>query len=710
MTRSRTVTIRWSLFRNLIFLIALLAGSILVTTIFTARRVVESASRARIERALDRTVADFDRFVQPVRVGLSLARDWTRNGLVDLRDPDAFNRAFVPMAERIPRISSVNAGYPDGSGLLLLRLADRWRNREVGSAESGGPLSYREWGSPAAPDREWRVDKPAEEERYDPRIRDWYVVAMNDAKRLEPDVPLPVGIYWSDPYTFFTSGEPGITASAHVIDEDGRRGILAFDLLLRDLSEFTRQLEVSPNGFALVATPDRRVVGLPRHPVLEDPQARAAALLQPIDQIGIQAAVDGVAARSRQGPDPPEVFSFDSEGETYWAGGRPYALGINREFRIVVAVPERDLLGPITQQRIYLASASLLALAVATGMALLLARRYSAPLRQLAANSQRIRELDLTETVRVHSRLREVDQLADEQERMRATLDSFARYVPIDLVRELLDRGEAARIGGDRRTLTILFTDIEGFTTISERLSLEALTSQMVEYFEALLDTIRAHGGEVIQLLGDGVMAFWGAPVPDDSHAAHAIEAVQACREKLAELDARWSEMGSPPLPTRFGLAAGPVVVGNVGSPSRLAYAAVGDAVNLASRIEGLNRFYGTRALASDAVRRAVAKPFEWRRVDTVRAKGKFEAIDLYEPLGNPGNVPAARLELRDGYEHALGLYRAREFQAALGRLDELGAAFPGDLSIERLRGLARDFTESPPGPDWDGVTDFYEK
>ena len=145
----------------------------------------------------------------------------------------------------------------------------------------------------------------------------------------------------------------------------------------------------------------------------------------------------------------------------------------------------------------------------------------------------------------MQSSIREVSLLAGAQERMRSALDSFIRYVPSDVVRELLDRGDAARLGGSRETLSILFTDVEGFTSIAERTTPEALTAHMAEYFEALLPIIDEHG-TVDKLIGDAIVAFWGAPTPDPDHARHAVEATLACAERLGQLNADWKQRGLP--------------------------------------------------------------------------------------------------------------------------------------------------------------------
>jgi len=707
----RTITIRWSLIRNLCLLLIILTGTIMLTTFYTGRQITRSTSKALIDRAIGQVQSDLRGYVEPVENALRLGRSLAHSGAIDLADPAALNRFFMPLVERIPQISSINLSDADGRGYLLLRFPDRWRNRLTWTEKWGDRLDYSEWRDESTLIRRWTVEEPDEDERYDPRVRDWYTVAQAGAAEFEPGAALPQNVYWTDPYTFFTSGEPGITASLHVEDPGGRRLVLAFDLQLRDLSEFTRQLEVSPGGLSIVMTEDRRVIGLPGLARFARPSERREALLKYPRDLGLQVLTDGADAASTRVEGAPAIFSFESGGERHWADLRRVDLGANRSIAIVVVVPESDLVGVIKEQRVLLLGVSVLGFVAAVSMAFWLARRYSRPLSMLAENSQRIGSLELRQLEPVQSTLREVEQLATEQERMRVALDSFSRYVPVDVIKELMTRGEAARIGGARRDITALFTDVQGFTSIAESLSPEALTAHMAVYFEEMLKIVQGDGyGTVTQLNGDGLVAFWGAPIQDDEHAAHCAGAVLRCHERLAELNDRWEGEGLPRLPTRFGLASGPVVVGNVGALSRLVYTALGDTVNLASRLEGLSRFYGTSILCSGATREETGEAFEWREVDRVRVKGKSRAVAAHELLGRRGAVSEERLRFARRYEEALDAYRSRLFGEAIFRLEALEAERPGDLSLTRLLALSRRYQAEPPSEEWDGASDFFEK
>ncbi len=707
----RTISIRQSLSRNMLVMIALLSGAILLSTIYTANRIRASASRNLIERAMSRAESDLTGFFDPIRSILQLSRRWVESGLIDPDDNARLNALFIPVLEQAPQISSFNIGDDQGRGVLLLRLEDRWRNRRVNAQAWGDRLEFQEWRDEDALIREWTVDQPEEHERYDPRARAWYRVAMDDAARMEPDAELPERVYWTEPYAFFSSGEPGISASVHARTPDGRRVVLALDVSLANLSNFTRRIKISPKGLAVIIDEQRRVIGLPDDPSFDDPRISSRALLKRATDIGVPALVDGAAAFFQLGATPPDIFSFESGAETYWAQFRPFALGVNRTLTIIVAIPEDDLLGIVQQQRLLFAGIALVAMLGAGLMAIALSRRFSHPLGELVRNSQRMGQLDLTPSTSIESSLTEVDQLAAEQERMRIALDAFSKYVPVELVRELLRRGEAAKIGGSERDITILFTDIIGFTTIAEAMTPSELTRHLGEYFAALLELIQQDGhGDINEIAGDCVVAFWGAPADDPDHALHAVEAILRCRDRLDELNLDWRRRGLPALPTRFGLATGAVVVGNVGAPSRLSYAAVGDTVNTASRIEGLNRIYGTDALVTAAVRERAGPGYQWRLVDVVRVKGKYDALEIYELLGRTGEITPEVERFVESYEEALASFRSRRFDHSIERLDDLARAHPDDLSIQRLLARARALRDDPPGVDWDAVSRFEVK
>jgi adenylate cyclase len=771
--RERLASIRWSLIRNLGLLVLGIGAAMLASTFWFASRAVEDLSQAVLERTTDRTETELRRFFTPPRANLRIARDWGRRGLLTGATPRALNRLLIPMLEAYPQVSSLMIADDTGLEHLILRRGERWFVRIVRVDRWGRRSRQMLWS-----DAETLVSDQEKELDYDPRKRPWYrgaVGALRARRRASQGASQGVSggatqgvsggatqgvsggasqgvsgggsqgasqgvsgggsqgasegelpVHYTAPYTFFTTKDPGITLStAYPIGDtggageegatDARRQVVAFDVLLTDISRFTTALAVSRRGKAFVLTDDGRTVGLPRDARFSDEGGLAAIkahVLRPPAKLGIPAVAAATRHWRRRGK-PTTPFAFELRGEQWWAGFHRYALGPDRALWIAVTVPEGDFAAGVKRQRNLILGITGGALAVALLLALWLARRYSRPLERLARQSRRIRDLDLTPGSPVGARHTELQRLARDQEQMRAALESFGRYVPLEVVRQLVRRGEVARIGGRTATLTLLFSDIRGFTTISEALSPAELAEHMADYFAALLEVLQGEEATVDKFIGDAILAFWGAPNPDPEAPHRAVRAALGCTARLADKNRTWQAAHRPPLPTCFGIHTGEVVVGNFGAPTRLSYTALGDAVNLASRLEGLNRLYGTEVLVSNTVAEAVGDAFHLRRVDLVAVKGKREAVQILEVLGPRGEVPAERLAFARAYEEAFDRYQDRDFDGALERLEALRAE-PGpgadDASVHRLREAARAMRDQSPGADWDGVARLDKK
>ena len=208
---------------------------------------------------------------------------------------------------------------------------------------------------------------------------------------------------------------------------------------------------------------------------------------------------------------------------------------------------------------------------------------------------------------------------------------SFARFVPKEIVRRVVDNSISTELGGVRQEISIVFTDVRGFTTIAESADPDVLMRQMSRYFTALTDAFLAEGGTVDKFIGDAVMVFWNAPDPQPDHVERACRAALAGRKAAEQLNTQFEAEGLPPFYTRFGIHVGEAVVGNLGSAERMNYTALGSPVNLASRLEGLNKEYGTTILVSEDVYARVRHRFQFRAIASVIAKGMTRETRVYE-------------------------------------------------------------------------------
>ena len=285
----------------------------------------------------------------------------------------------------------------------------------------------------------------------------------------------------------------------------------------------------------------------------------------------------------------------------------------------------------------------------------------------------------------------------------------FGQYVPPELVDEMSQHPEAFSMDGESREMSVLFSDVRGFTTISEGLDPKELSRLMNEFLTPLTQVIYRHRGTIDKYMGDCIMAFWGAPMSDPQHARSAVLAGLEMQATMAALEPQFKARGWPQLYIGVGVNTGRMSVGNMGSDIRVAYTVMGDAVNLASRLEGLTKYYGVSMIVGEATRASVPD-FVFRELDRVRPKGKKEPVAIYEPIGASASVDKALNDELALWHKALRLYRAQEWDLAELQLINLQQRYPGrslyTAFLERI-GHAR---INPPAPDWDGATAFDTK
>lgn len=285
----------------------------------------------------------------------------------------------------------------------------------------------------------------------------------------------------------------------------------------------------------------------------------------------------------------------------------------------------------------------------------------------------------------------------------------FGQYVPPELVDEMAKDPEAFSLEGENRELTVLFSDVRGFTTISEGLEPKELTQLMNEYLTPMTHVIQHHRGTIDKYMGDAIMAFWGAPLEDPHHARHALQAAMDMFRSLELLRQDFAAKGWPPINIGIGINTGPMTVGNMGSEFRMAYTVMGDAVNLGSRLEGLTKQYGVNIIVSEFTRAQVPE-FVFRELDLVRVKGKDKPVAIYEPVCAAGEEDAATKDELKLYREALKLFRARNWDLAELQFLNLQKRYPErylyNVYLERLTY----YREEPPGADWDGAFTFKTK
>jgi adenylate cyclase len=258
--------------------------------------------------------------------------------------------------------------------------------------------------------------------------------------------------------------------------------------------------------------------------------------------------------------------------------------------------------------------------------------------------------------------------------------------------------GKMPALGGEMRNVTMFFSDLSGFSSIAEAMTPGELVTLMNEYLSAMTDIIEGHGGYVDKYIGDSIVAMFGAPADDPAHARNAVRAALKCHEKLAELNAGHPAFAGHGLSHRIGLNSGEAVVGNIGSRRRFNYTVMSDTVNVASRLEGANKYYGTAIMASETTMAQTGDTFAWRELDAIRVQGRGEAIRVFEPLAESGAESAEQAKVAAAYAAGLACWRAKEFAKAADAFDCVAKIDPASA---RFAKRAKVLTETPPPPDW---------
>jgi len=280
----------------------------------------------------------------------------------------------------------------------------------------------------------------------------------------------------------------------------------------------------------------------------------------------------------------------------------------------------------------------------------------------------------------------------------------FGHYVPPELVKEMnKNLGKKFSMEGESRTLTVLFSDVRGFTTLSEKLKPKELAQLMNEYLTPMTRIIHQHRGTIDKYMGDAIMAFWGAPLEEPQHARYALNAAMAMLERLEQMQTEMQAKGLRTFKIGVGLNTGQMNVGNMGSKFRIAYTVLGDAVNLGSRLEGLTKQYGVEIIVSETTKCAVPE-YIYRQLDSVKVKGKKEAVNIYEPIGKIDAVDENVKQELNAYEQALRYYHQQEWTAAKPAFAKLCTQAPECFLYKLYAERVEKFLENPPAENWDGV------
>ena len=586
--------------------------------------------------------------------------------------PEELAVRFEAVLRANPSFTWVSMGRDDGTFVGVVRTAGTIGVNISRIGEDGTTTRVEHV---VADNGDWGEPKTTPDTKYDPRQRPFYTLAAAAKK--------PV---WTAPYVFEGQNVPGISYAYPMIVDDKLAGVFTIDFDLARLSELTRELQFSPNGRVVLVSDDGLVLAHPKAPVVRGTEL---VRLDTLDDPAVK-ALRAAGAGATQ---------FELGGETYLARTQSIEMPGGPAWQVLAYAPEADFTSGLRGRVITSLLISLVAVLFAVAIAWVLARRVARPLIGLSKEMEQVGQLHLDDTTDHASAFKEIDMMNTALVKMKGGLRSFARYVPRDLVRTLVASGLDAELTGELRTLTIFFSDLEGFTSLSETKAPDELVKFLGKYFDDISTIIASENGTIDKYMGDGIMAFWGAPSKVEDHALRACVASLRCQRRVAELARQGTNLA-----TRIGLATGVVLVGNVGSHQRMNYTVMGDVANLASRIEGLNKQYGTFLMISEATYDLAKDEVIARPIDVVAVKGKKQGVPVYELLALKSDNDATAEKVAEHSKSALEAYLDRRFDEAATTWSMVLQLRPGDQAATVMHDRALAFVAKPPPPEWTGV------
>ncbi len=509
---------------------------------------------------------------------------------------------------------------------------------------------------------------------------------------------------WTD--VFFSIPEKNLTttAVAPVYDKANQlKGVFTVNLAMQGVSDFLKTLKIGKNGFAFMINGKDELIAFPGMDKQMDAlDGNALINLQAINKPWL------VAALSEFKKIKKPLFTFTYNHDRYIAHitQLPEDLPEVAQYawKVGVVVPEEDFTGDLERKKNLLLSFGVLILLCGILIASIVSKLITTRIKMLVEETKRIKNFNF-EGKKVKSHIKEVYLLSNAIHSMKMNLRSFKKYVPANLVQQLIKSGLDIHLGGDVRILSIMFSDIKNFTTISETLSPDQLMLDLSEYLDNLSTIITSKQGTIDKFIGDSIMAFWSAPLTDLEHCKHACQTALLCRDKIKELNQKWMQQGKEAFITRFGVHTGEVIVGNIGSSDRMNYTAIGDSINLTSRLEGLNKTYDTSIMVSEKVVEQVKDSFVFRKIDVTTIKGKTGGHTVYELLAEKvSELPFDFKAYQTYFEQGFAAYQHQDWNEAIESFKKALKIHKEDEVAKVFILRCRQFKKKPPSKDWDGV------
>lgn len=538
-------------------------------------------------------------------------------------------------------------------------------------------------------------------DNYNATTRSWY----KTAEQLRD-------FAWTKIYRFSTTGQPGINTAVS-IDIDGKYfGVLSIAMELNDISKYINKIKVGKSGTVFIMNADLELIAYKNFDqdlFTTGDKIRLKKINEYKDPF-LQSAYKTIFEEKINLKELKSVEQYEYfEGKKYFMSLAPSSF---EGWRVVTIIPESDFLGEIYKNiRNVIIVISIFFLGAAI-IALIASRKILVnPIHKITEQTKLIKNFDIENLKQIETNIAEINHLSSSMIHMSNGLKSFKKYLPTELVQDLLKQGIEVELGGEEKELTIFFSDIHLFTKIFQNLG-NSLIPRLSEYFGAMSKIILENNGTIDKYIGDSIMAFWGAPIPEEEHAFYACKTAIQCQKLLKMLRINWKKDNSPLFHSRIGINTGVVVVGNIGHENRFDYTVMGDSVNIASRLESLSKFYGTSTLIGKNTYDKAKNHIIARQIDTVKVYGADHGLDVYELVDLKEEISVTdKFDWIYLYEEGLKHYKLRDWEKAFNLFLKVQKLKGGtDNPSKILAKRCKYFIQNPPEEDWDGVTVMDQK
>ncbi|WP_372365284.1 adenylate/guanylate cyclase domain-containing protein [Candidatus Uabimicrobium sp. HlEnr_7] len=717
-------SIRTSILVVLLLLIVLCSSMLITVFYFNSKISVQFILKDLMRNISLHMTDKCIHYLHTAETASRLSKNLTSNQVVQTQNQEILLQYFRQLLLVNKQFAMVTFGKTDGDFFMVKRMPDDTFSTKT--IRRTPKIIYSTW---VHQNPKWEKEYPNTEESpqiaYDPRNRPWF---QESAKSRQ--------ISWTDVYLFYSDQTPGITCSTPVYDRNEKLiGVVGIDISISGFSFFLGNLRIGKNGKAFILNHKDEIIALPaknevdlqkisqRHSekgtvtyklshIKDAPSSTLKEFYASLElkvknnqklKSRFKEYLDNTSDKLKNNYKSlflkaNEMFSeeivnvsFHHDNQNYIAMYAPFAKEMGWNWKIVILSPEDDFMSVVHWTNVISFVIAGLCIIIALVVSLFFSKRLSFSLKILEGEMEKVKNLQLTKSNITRSRITEVDSMALAFEKMKSGLRSFKKFVPSDVVNNALINTTDATLGGEKKNITTFFSDVAGFTTIAEAISTEKLLQHLSEYLDIASNTIHGYQGTVDKFIGDAVMAFWGAPYDVKDHAILACRAALLTQRQTEKLTKKWHFSWK----VRIGINTGEAIVGNMGCNDRMDYTAVGDSVNLASRLEAINKIYGTDIVIGENTYNLVKDIFETRLLDFVIVKGKTEEVAIYELLAEKDELSVAKKRMADNYTIAMRHYQQNNWNKALEIFEGINKQFPQDqatqFAIEKCNKLRED-------------------